>query len=230
MYYCCCNNTIPKQVAPIDSIWTDCCILCNPFFDQKISLWGWDFYTVLGGINPDDIRVRHRVVGFVDVWVDSDPRMRPYRARVTPTLCINPGQWAIRQKLYVFIFFYKNSSLKFSAVKIVSAVVAYCIYKKWAIYTAGNKQQHCNSSQGVDWRRQPFQYVSRLEQRLHVFPRSNAQRVDLEGSDLDDTIISCIVFFRSWLSAPLSVATKRIRSGHGQSPYWPRMLDRVRIS
>ena len=23
------NNTIPKQVAPIDSIWTDCCILCN---------------------------------------------------------------------------------------------------------------------------------------------------------------------------------------------------------
>ena len=29
MYYCCCNNTIPKQVAPVDSIWTDCCILCN---------------------------------------------------------------------------------------------------------------------------------------------------------------------------------------------------------
>ena len=29
VYYCCCNNTIPKQVAPIDSIWTDCCILCN---------------------------------------------------------------------------------------------------------------------------------------------------------------------------------------------------------
>ena len=26
--YCCCNNTIPKQVAPIDSIWTDC-LLCN---------------------------------------------------------------------------------------------------------------------------------------------------------------------------------------------------------
>ena len=25
VYYCCCNNTIPKPVAPIDSIWTDCC-------------------------------------------------------------------------------------------------------------------------------------------------------------------------------------------------------------
>ena len=23
-YYCCCKNTIPKQVAPMDSIWTDC--------------------------------------------------------------------------------------------------------------------------------------------------------------------------------------------------------------
>ena len=26
-YYCCCSsNTIPKQVAPIDSIWTGCCV------------------------------------------------------------------------------------------------------------------------------------------------------------------------------------------------------------
>ena len=23
-----CNNTIPKQVAPIDSTWTDCCCCC----------------------------------------------------------------------------------------------------------------------------------------------------------------------------------------------------------
>ena len=28
-----------------------------------------------GGINPDDIRVRPRVVGVVDVWIDSDPGM-----------------------------------------------------------------------------------------------------------------------------------------------------------
>ena len=57
-------------------------------------------------------------------------------------------------------------------------------------------------------------------------------KVDLGGSDQDDIITSCIVFFRSWLSAPLSVDTKsaplsvdtkRTRNGHGQSPYWPRM-------
>ena len=29
VYYCCCNNAIPEEVAPIDSIWTDCCIVCN---------------------------------------------------------------------------------------------------------------------------------------------------------------------------------------------------------
>ena len=63
-------------------------------------------------------------------------------------------------------------------------------------------------------------------QRQHVSTRSdNTQTVDLGGSDQDDTIISCIVYFRSWLSARLSVATKRTRSGHGQLPYWPRMLD-----
>ena len=45
-----------------------------------------------------------------------------------------------------------------------------------------------------------------------------------------DTIISCIAFFRSWLRARLSVATKRTRSGHGQAPYWPRMLDWVEVS
>ena len=28
----------------------------------------------------------------LDVWMDSDPGMRPYRARVTLTLCMNPGQ------------------------------------------------------------------------------------------------------------------------------------------
>ena len=28
-----------------------------------------------GGIDPDDIRVRPRVVGVVKVWMDSDPGM-----------------------------------------------------------------------------------------------------------------------------------------------------------
>ena len=61
----------------------------------------------------------------------------------------------------------------------------------------------------------------------HVSPRSNdTQTVDLGGSDQDDTIISCIIYFRSWLSARLSVATKKTRSGHGPHlTYWPRMLD-----
>ena len=39
--------------------------------NQKIGRWGWDFHTVRGGINPDDIRVCPRVVGVVDVcgWI-----------------------------------------------------------------------------------------------------------------------------------------------------------------
>ena len=37
--------------------------------------WGWNFHTVRGVINPDDIRGRPRVVGVVDVWMDSDPSM-----------------------------------------------------------------------------------------------------------------------------------------------------------
>ena len=48
--------------------------------NQKIGRWGWGFYTVRGGINPDDIWVRPRVVGVVDVLMDSDPDMWPYRA------------------------------------------------------------------------------------------------------------------------------------------------------
>ena len=138
------------------------------------------------------------------------------------------GSWLMsdQTKITCFFFVYKNSSRNFLAVKIVSAVVAYCSYKKSAIYTASNKQQHCNSIRGVERRSQPYHRVSRLEQRQHVSPRSdNTQTVDLRGSDQDDTIISCIVYFRSWLSVRLSVATKRTRSGHDQLPYWPRMLD-----
>ena len=54
--------------------------------------------------------------------------------------------WPIsdQTKMTCFIFVYKNSSVQFVAVKIVSAVVAYFNYKKSAIYTAGNKQQHFN--------------------------------------------------------------------------------------
>ena len=64
-----------------------------------------------------------------------------------------------------------------------------------------------------------YHRVSRLEHRQHVSPRSdNMHTVDLEGSDQDDTTISCMVYFRSWLSARLSMATKRTRSRHSQSP------------
>ena len=34
---------------------------------SEIGRWSWDFHTGRGGINPDDIRVRPRVVGVVDV-------------------------------------------------------------------------------------------------------------------------------------------------------------------
>ena len=42
---------------------------------SEIDRWGWGFHTVRGGINPDDIRVHPRLVGVVDVWMDSDPGM-----------------------------------------------------------------------------------------------------------------------------------------------------------
>ena len=71
--------------------------------NQKIGRWNRDFHTVRGGINPDDIDVRPWVVGAVDVWVNSDPGMWPYRTRVTPKLCMNPGQWGIKQKWLAYI-------------------------------------------------------------------------------------------------------------------------------
>ena len=43
--------------------------------NQKIGRWGWDFHTVPGGINPEGIRVRLRVVRAVDVWMDPDSGM-----------------------------------------------------------------------------------------------------------------------------------------------------------
>ena len=59
---------------------------------SEIGRWGWGFHTVREDISTDGIRVGLRVVGVVDVWMDSDSGMRPYRARVTLTLCMNPGQ------------------------------------------------------------------------------------------------------------------------------------------
>ena len=72
--------------------------------NQKIGRWGWDFHTVRGGINRDDIRVRPRVVGVVDVWMDSDPGIGPYRAWVTPTLCMNHGANEQSDKKGIFFF------------------------------------------------------------------------------------------------------------------------------
>ena len=36
VYYCCWNNTIPKQVAPIDSIWNDCCCIMHSVHVQLL--------------------------------------------------------------------------------------------------------------------------------------------------------------------------------------------------
>ena len=44
---------------------------------SEIGRWGWDFHTMRGGVNLDDVRVRPRVVGVVDVWMDSDPGSDP---------------------------------------------------------------------------------------------------------------------------------------------------------
>ena len=54
--------------------------------------WDWRFHTVRGGIDPGDIRVRLRVVGVADVWMNSDPRIEPYRPRVALTLCTSHVQ------------------------------------------------------------------------------------------------------------------------------------------
>ena len=57
----------------------------------------------------------------------------------------------------------------------------------------------------VERRRQRYHRVSHLEHRQHASPRSdNNQTVDLGGSDLDDTIISYTVYFRSWLTVRAS--------------------------
>ena len=37
---------------------------------SAITLWGWIFHTVRGGIDPGDQLFRPRVVGVVDIWKD----------------------------------------------------------------------------------------------------------------------------------------------------------------
>ena len=52
---------------------------------------GCDFHTMGGGISPGDVRFRSRVVGVLDVWMDSDPGIGSDRARVTFTLWTSPN-------------------------------------------------------------------------------------------------------------------------------------------
>ena len=59
--------------------------LCTTPSRSEVGRSGWHFRTVRGGTNPDDI-VCPRIVGFVGVWMDSDPGMGPYRPRVTLSL------------------------------------------------------------------------------------------------------------------------------------------------
>ena len=74
--------------------------------NHKIGRWVRDFHTVRRGINPDNVRVRPRVVGVVDVWIDSDPGMWPYRARVTPTLCTYES-WPMRDQTKTTCFYFR---------------------------------------------------------------------------------------------------------------------------
>ena len=55
-----------------------------------MSQHGLDLHTARGGINTGDMRVRSWIVGVVDVWVDSDPGMGPYRPRVTLIFMFKP--------------------------------------------------------------------------------------------------------------------------------------------
>ena len=35
-----------------------------------ITQWGWGFHTLRGGIDPENLRLRPRVVGVVEIWND----------------------------------------------------------------------------------------------------------------------------------------------------------------
>ena len=56
------------------------------YFPPRVALairtLGWGFHTVGHGIDPGDLRFRHRVVGVVHVWRISDPGMGSLPARV----------------------------------------------------------------------------------------------------------------------------------------------------
>ena len=49
VYYCYWNNTIPKQVAPIDSIWTDCCCIMQLVHVQLLLSHAADMVSDLTG-------------------------------------------------------------------------------------------------------------------------------------------------------------------------------------
>ena len=79
--------------------------LAQPIRDRPV--WGLDFHTVRGGINPGDTRVRPRVVGVVDVCMDSDPGMG---GPIVPGLRIYhnvralANERSVRRKSHFFFF------------------------------------------------------------------------------------------------------------------------------
>ena len=78
---------LPRMVKVLD-MWNDLWTGDGTLYPPKVELAqhtnhgqlenspvGLGFPHCAGGINPDGIRVRPRVVGVVDVWMDSDPGM-----------------------------------------------------------------------------------------------------------------------------------------------------------
>ena len=144
----------------------------------------------------------------------------------------------------------RNFSLKYLVDKIVSAVDAYCIYKKCAISTARK-----NSSIAISFKdlndegshTTVFRARNNVSASVHNDPTTHRQSIwearmkmmllpqkyiytPAVRSKVLSNILSCSVYFRSWLSARLAVAAKRTRSGRGHSPCSPQMADCVKIS
>ena len=61
--------------------WVALALFSSPS-QSAISRWGWGFHTVRGGVDPADHRFRPRVVGFVEVYRDSEPGMGTFPPRV----------------------------------------------------------------------------------------------------------------------------------------------------
>ena len=73
---------------PIFPRWSWIIYQHHPIRDRPVGL---GLHTVRGGINPDNNCVCPRIF-VVEVRMHSDPGMRPYRPRVSLTLCTSPGQ------------------------------------------------------------------------------------------------------------------------------------------